>query len=543
MSTGARSLFVRQWAGMAILVVLFLVGDVMLEITSDGDSEEWYIRAWLVLGLAALVSHLVFVTLPRGRLERRYRDLVEHHATESAAIEQTLQELRSGDLVQCLEPIRDLPDEMAETVEAATRSIAALVQQIQSSSVEVATSSSTVHATSVDLVDGASQQASAVVEITATTEELARMAGRIATSAARQFDFATRAQEAGAAGATALVGAVDGVGELRHGIDAIADRADTLGKRSREIYRVLDLITEIAQETHILALNAAIEASAAGEHGDRFAVVAEEVRRLAERSRESVESVRSLLDGFSGAIRAVVVATEEGSKTADRVRDEGRSTQHAIEQLQGALEDTATAAREISRATEEQRSASDQVVLTLREISELIQRTADGVRQHTVSAERLGDLALSIQLLTQSFRIESVHSLRHQVMLWSDRLKDATANLEVVEGVLADIIRGFPYIELAYLVDVEGTMVAFEVNQQVVAAERRSGTVAVGQVFADRPWFQTVNRDRRSTVTPTYVSLLTDEKCFTIAAAVRGRGGDIIGTLGVDVNVRSWTNI
>ena len=81
-------------------------------------------------------------------------------------------------------------------------------------------------------------------------------------------------------------------------ITAISQRADALGTRSKEIYRVLELITEIAQETHILSLNAAIEAVAAGADGRRFAVVAEEVRHLAHRSQESVDSVRGLLDEF-----------------------------------------------------------------------------------------------------------------------------------------------------------------------------------------------------------------------------------------------------
>jgi len=538
-----RSSILRQWLGMAILTLVILVGGVMLEITSNGEEEEWYNRAWLVLGFAALAAHLVMVSLPRGRLERAHLELQVRHTGQGAALEKSLEEMRHGDLVECTKPIAELPEAMSEAVEAAAHAMSALVQQIQSSSVEVATSAGTVHGTSAELVDGASQQAAAVVQITATTEELARTAGQIATNAAGQADFAAQAQEAGNAGAGALENAVQGAGELRHGIEAIADRADALGKRSREIYRVLDLITEIAQETHILALNAAIEASVAGEHGDRFGVVAEEVRRLAERSRESVDSVRLLLDGFSGSLRSVVVATEEGAKAAENVLEQSRSTQGAIEQLRSALADTAGAANEISRATDEQRTASNQVVLTLRDISELIQRTADSFQQFTSSAERLSDLALSIQLLTQSFRIDSVHSLKHQVLGWSDRLRDSTTNLEVVEGLLSDIARDFPYVELAYLVDTTGTMVAFEVNSEVVEEHRIKAMVAVGQAFADRPWFQAISRDQRTAVTPPYVSLLTDDRCFTIAAAVQDRPGTMIGILGIDVNVRSWTSI
>jgi len=543
MATERRMSFLRQWLGFAILVLVILVGYILFEFNLNGQAEAWTSQIWLGLGLAALVVHLFGVTLPRVRLERESKETEKRLASHSAALERSLEEMRYGDLVGCLESIDTLPKEMHEAVDAAARAISSLVQQIQGSSVEVAAFAGTVHGTSAELVEGASQQAAAVVEITSTTEELARTAGQIATNATGQSNFVSLAQEAGNQGALALERAVHGVGELRNGIEAIADRADALGKRSREIYRVLDLITEIAQETHILALNAAIEASAAGEHGDRFGVVAEEVRRLAERSRESVDSVRSLLDGFAGSIRSVVVATEEGSKSAEQVLEQSRSTLDAIERLRSALADTAGAAREISLATDEQRTASDQVVLTLREISELIQRTADSFQQFTSSAERLTDLALSIQLLTQSFRTDSVHSLKHQVLAWSDRLRDSTADLEVVEGVLADVVRDYPYIEFAYLVDTNGAMVAFELNTEVVDAHRAKGSVAVGQKFSDRPWYQAVNRNQRPAVTPPYVSLLTDDRCFTIAAAVNSRTGAMIGTLGVDVNVRSWTSI
>ena len=533
----------RVWLGPVLIVVVVLVGGAFLEATVDGPGESRYLRAFLVIGLLAVVGYVVLVHLPTRRKLKDYRALQLSYDEQCRVLGSSLEDLRHGDLVAARDPIGGLPDEMARAVEAASRALAALIQQIQSSSVEVATSAGTVQRISSELASASSEQAAAVVEITATTEELARTAGQIAANASIQAELAERSETAGDEGAAALESSVSGVEAVRQHMDAIAGRADTLGSRSREIYRVLDLITEIAQETHILSLNAAIEASAAGEHGERFAVVADEVRRLAERSRESVDSVRNHLDEFSGSIRGVVVATEEGTKAAQQVLERSKHTRGAIEQLRSALAETASAAREISLATQEQGTASDQVVLTLREVSEVVQRIADGLGQYTGAAERLNQLALSIQLLTQSFRIESEHSLKHNLARWAEALRNYSGNLEAVGGVLEDLLEECPYLELAYLVDVRGSMISFAANRDLVGDREHPGGAAIGQNYADRPWFQALSRDGRTAVTPIYESLLTDDPCFTIAIAVRDTDGEMVGTLGVDVNLLNWTKI
>jgi methyl-accepting chemotaxis protein len=534
---------IRRWLGPALLTAVVLVGGGLMEAAANEPREAWYVRAFLVVGLLAVAGYATLVHLPTRRRMRDYRSLQKRHETQREALTTTFEELRIGDMVAARATVGSLPDDMRHAVESASRALAALIQQIQSSSVEVATAARTVKRVSSELASASSQQAAAVVEITATTEELARTAGQIATNAARQAELAAHSETAGNDGAAALEAAVSGVGDVRQHMDAIAGRCDTLGSRSREIYRILDLITEIAQETHILALNAAIEASAAGEHGERFSVVANEVRRLAERSRESVDSVRTHLDEFGGAIRGVVVATEQGSKAAGQVLEESRSTQGAITQLRSAIADTARAAREISLATQEQRSASDQVVLTLREVREVVQRIADGLGQYTAASDRLNQLALSIQLLTQSFRIESQHSLKHQLSQWADRLRDYSANLEAVEGILEDLVEESPYLELIYMVDRAGSMIAYAVNRRSVGDREMPGGVAVGQSYADRPWYQAVIREQRSVVTPIYDSLLTGDPCFTIAVELRNDDREMIGALGVDVNLLDWTSI
>jgi methyl-accepting chemotaxis protein len=534
---------VRTWLGPTILALAVLPAGALLEIQLGATQWGWLARGYLVFALLLFVIYILGAYLPARRCSKRRRELELDREQHQRAVIQILEELRHGDLVRAQEPWDLLPADLAASLDSASSSLAGLVQQIQGSSVEVAHAAYSVRQTANDLASGSTQQAAAVVEITATMEELARTAGQIADNAASQAELADRSDEAGRLGADAVEAAVEGVESIRDRMEAVSGRAETLGSRARDIYRVLDLITEIAHETHILSLNAAIEAAAAGEHGERFAVVADEVRRLAERSRESVDSVRSILDEFSGAIRAVVVATEEGIKTTDQVSEESRDAERAIEQLSAALAETASRARETSLGTQEQQTASDQVVLTLKEVSEVIQRMAEGLNRFTGTAGRLNNLALSIQLLTQSFRIDSVHSLKDQITLHGIRVSDTTGNLEATEGRLRDLFESCPYVELAYVVDNRGAMVAFQVNRELTGDDTVQGAVSVGQIYSDRPWFQAVSRDRRPAITPVYESLLTGDQCFTIATAILDRDGSMVGTLGLDVNVRNWTRI
>jgi methyl-accepting chemotaxis protein len=496
--------------------------------------------------LLALVAGALLLALESGSRQRlgvTIAALRAEAATQQKGLLAVLDRLRAGDLVDAGQRSRTLPRELGSEVEKATSALASLIKRIQGSSREVSVVGGEVQSTASDLASGFSEQSAAVVEITATIEELARTAAQIATNAERQAELAAHAEAGGDRGAAAVDAAVAGLDGLRERIGGIATRADSLGSRSKEIYRILDLINEIAQETHILALNAAIEAETAGEHGRRFAVVAEEVRRLAHRARESVQSVRALLEEFVGAIRSTVVATEEGTKEADEVLQQARAAEDSIEGLRSALSETARASREISLATKEQRTASDQVAITIKEVREVIQRMAEGLRNFTLTAEQLNELALSIQLVTQSFRFDSNRSLKHVLQQHASRLVPRGTGFEGVDGELEEILAGAPFVECLYLADRSGTLVALAVSTDWSRDGKSGPGVEVGRNFAERPWFQAVQQSRAAVVTPLYESLLTGEHCFTVAVPVDGEDGTPRAVLGADVNVRSWIRI
>ncbi|MCP4902499.1 MAG: hypothetical protein GY906_36510 [bacterium] len=533
----------RRWLGTGLISITVLIGGILLELAAADVSPDGLSRTFLLFAIVVMTAYATLVFVPGRRTERELDELRQRYEQEHRDLELSLTQLGHGDMIQALEPTEGMTDSLAQSLTAATSSISGLVQLIQNSSVEVATSAMSVRETSAELASGSTQQAAAVVEITATMEELARTAAQIATNASGQAELASKSEHAGQGGAQAVDAAVEGVEAVREKMDVIAGRADTLGNRSREIYQVLELINDIARETHILALNAAIEATAAGEHGDRFGVVAEEVRRLAERSKESVESVRSILDEFSDAIRAVVVATEEGTKASAQVLERSRAASQAIEELREGVEGSAQTAREIKFATQEQQTASDQVVLTLKEVSEVIQRMADGLQQFTGAAERLNQLALSIQLLTQTFRIESERSLKHLARRWADEITHLGGNLEAMEGRLERAVKECPQLELLYLVDPTGTMVSCVGNTELVSKEAIAENISVGQVYDDRPWFQALIREKRSVVTPIYESLITGDKCFSVVVPVFDSKKRMNWILGLDVNVRNWAQV
>jgi methyl-accepting chemotaxis protein len=529
--------------GWILVVGLTLAGYLLLALGASAGAPGWPRHVFLLVGIAGVVAYGVLVFPYFRDLEKRLPAGDDRWSGLERELIAAFEQLGAGDLVRSLEHTKDLPERLARISEAASEALSQLAQQIQDSSIEVASAADAVNEIASELASGSSQQAASVVEITAAMEELARTASQIAENASRQAELAARAEASGEAGSAAVFEAVSGVEEVQKRISAIASRADALGTRSKEIYRVLDLITEIAQETHILSLNAAIEAAAAGADGRRFAVVAEEVRHLAQRSQESVESVRNLLDEFASSIRATIVATEEGSKEAIRVLERSRAASSAIEELRGASGDTSRVAQQISMATQQQNAASDEVVMTLREVSLVVQRMTGGLKNLSSTADRLNQLGLEIQLLAQSFHLESPRSLKHLVEDWARQI-EPLPTLPEKEKTLDELVRNAPFVELGYMMALDGGTLALSFNRDLLDERQRSLAAKVRETdVRQRPWFKSVARHWRTTLIPPYESMQNSEACFTVCTPLRNGDGSIAAVLGIDINVTGWTRI
>ncbi|HEU5012518.1 MAG TPA: methyl-accepting chemotaxis protein [Roseiflexaceae bacterium] len=256
---------------------------------------------------------------------------------------------------------------------------------------------------------GATEQASAVSEISTTIEELGATARQIAIAAEQVANAAHQTLENLSDGQAAVDNSIQAMERIRERMRDVSQRVLSLGERSQQIGEIIDLINDLSDETHLLALNAAIEAAGAGEHGRRFAVVAAEVKSLANRALAAAKEVKGVIAEIQQATNSAVLAAEEGGKEVEQGAELAHSAGQVMDSIVMVAERTAQSASEISLATAQQQSASEQVVETMREVSDVARQTAIGSRQMSEAAQTLTSIAERLHGLTAENTTDTNH--------------------------------------------------------------------------------------------------------------------------------------
>lgn len=324
-----------------------------------------------------------------------------------ASLKTQVSQIATGDLTVKATGGSGLTVDIADSINEMVGQLRGIVRNVQDATLQVSSSASSIRDTTQQLSSGSAAQAR---QIQSTSTAVAQMAGAIQTVSSttqQSAEVAHQARETAHRGALAVRNTVEGMERIRDQVQDTSKRIKRLGETSQEIGEIVQLIGDIADRTSILALNASIQAAMAGDAGQGFAVVAEEVERLAERANEATKRIGSLIKSMQTETAEAMAAMEESTRevvTGTKLAHEAGETLVAIDEVSSEL---AQRIRSISEATREQAATAESVAKLMTEISEVTTATSTGTRKAADSINDLAELSTALRDSVSQFRLNS----------------------------------------------------------------------------------------------------------------------------------------
>ncbi|NEV60300.1 HAMP domain-containing methyl-accepting chemotaxis protein [Thiorhodococcus minor] len=333
------------------------------------------------------------------------RDTLKQLGGEPAQVLAVVNRLAEGDLTTSIPLRKGDSSSLMAAISRMVESMKRLLQEVSSASSQVAAAAVQLAATSDQTREQVKigqtetdQVATAMNEMTATVEEVARHASD-AASAAQETDKET---QAGGQVVTETITAID---LLAQEVESASDVIAKLSADSEEIGAVLDVIRGVAEQTNLLALNAAIEAARAGEQGRGFAVVAAEVRTLASRTQSSIQDIQEKIERVQNGSAGAVSVMEKGQSMARESVAQAQRAGASFQAISAAITGINDMNRQIASAAEEQTAVAEEINRNIHTISSTVDQTSSGSEQIATASEQLANLASLLQERVGQFRI------------------------------------------------------------------------------------------------------------------------------------------
>ncbi len=270
---------------------------------------------------------------------------------------------------------------------------------------QLATSTVELSSTADEVVRAAEGQDARAIQSASAVEEMTMTAGEVARNSTEAARIAQETSETARSGQEVMAQTVTGMEQVSEAVVQAANIITNLGRSSDQIGEIVRVIEDIADQTNLLALNAAIEAARAGEQGRGFAVVADEVRKLAERTTKATKEIGDMIRQIQQDTKIAVASMEQGTNQVGQGVELANKTGEALSKIQSMINSTTGMIQQIASAAEEQSSATRQIAGDLESMTQTTRQTTSGIGESAQACHQLSMLASDLQKTVSAFKV------------------------------------------------------------------------------------------------------------------------------------------
>jgi len=383
--------------------------------------------------------------------------------------------------------------------------------------------------------DGAAEQQRLMGEAASAMEEMNAAVGETAAGASAAASEADMVMERAEAGSAVVARTLDSISEVSRNSQTLVESVAGLGSQAEGVGAIMGVISDIADQTNLLALNAAIEAARAGEAGRGFAVVADEVRKLAEKTMEATRDVGVAIEGIQAQVARTIDGVKGMAGLADEAAGMAGESGTALEEIVSHSGTSAERIGAIAAASAQQSVSSEEVTRTIAAVHDISSATDQGMAEAAEAVENLSARVEELSVMTGVFRLVGSGRVQEILGVLAGSEAVRSGRRESLERAMRDALRENDFLELMYVTDAQGRQTVSNMGGKVSGFAE--DPEAFGADWSGRPWFRGAMDNRTFQISDVYTSSASGGECITVSGPYFGRDGQVLGVIAADVSV------